>query len=144
MAPSDPHLRMSRLGFVVATYHGPLIEEMVQQASDRAAELNASVAATHEVTGVYDTVLPADRLARREDIDAVVVIGAIITGETRHDAVIGHAVAMNLQRVSLEQDTPVTLGITGPGMDADEARDRVDYAASAVEAAVELVTELDD
>jgi len=40
--------------------------------------------------------------------------------------------------VSLRRDTPVTLGITGPGMTADEARARVDYAESAVESAVDL------
>jgi 6,7-dimethyl-8-ribityllumazine synthase len=33
----------------------------------------------------------------------------------------------------------VTLGVTGPGMSMDEARARIDYGASAVESAVDLV-----
>ncbi len=35
--------------------------------------------------GSYDTPLAADRLARRSDIDAVAVLGAIISGDTDHD-----------------------------------------------------------
>lgn len=135
---------MGNLGFVVATYHGPLIEQMETRARERAAELDATIVDSYRVTGAYDAVVPADRLARRDDIDAVVVIGAIITGETDHDQVIAQAVATELQAIARDRDTPVTLGITGPGMDAEEAADRVDYGANAVEAAVTLVDELAD
>lgn len=135
---------MGNLGFVVAMYHGPLIERMETRARERATELDATIVDSYRVTGAYDTVVPADRLARRDDIDAVVVIGAIVTGETDHDQVIAQAVATELQAVARERDTPVTLGITGPGMDAEEAADRVDYGANAVEAAVTLVDELAD
>lgn len=134
---------MTSLGFVVATYHEPIIDQMETLARERADELDASVTDTIHVPGAYDVVLPADRLARRDDIDAVVTIGSIVAGATDHDSVIGHAVATQLQAVARERDTPVTLGIAGPGMTADVARDRVDYGAGAVEAAVELVTALD-
>lgn len=134
---------MVSLGFVVATYHGPIIEQMETAALERAADYEVTVAETVRVTGVYDTVLPADRLARRDDIDAVVVIGAIIEGETDHDQVIGHAVATQLQSVAIERDTPVTLGITGPGMTADEAHARLEYGANAVDAAIELLEAID-
>jgi len=96
------------------------------------------------VPGAYDTPLAADRLARREDIDAVAVLGAIVTGDTDHDQVIADAAAQGLTQVSLDRDTPVTLGIIGPGMSHDEARARVDYGAQAVESAIELATELNN
>lgn len=133
---------MVNLGFVVADYHGPIVERMERQARERADEHDATVVDTHRVSGAYDTVLPADRLARRDDIDAVVVIGTIISGETDHDQVIGQATATQLQGVARDRDTPVTFGITGPGMDAKEAAERVDYGAEAVQAAVRLVGEL--
>ncbi|MFB6143695.1 MAG: 6,7-dimethyl-8-ribityllumazine synthase [Candidatus Nanohaloarchaea archaeon] len=94
-----------------------------------------------EVPGAYDTPLAADRLARREDVDAVAVIGAIVKGDTEHDTVIGNTAAKQLSEVSIRRDTPVTLGITGPGMTAEEAAERTHYAAKAVEAAIELVKE---
>ncbi len=46
--------------------------------------------------------------------------------------------------MSLERDTPVTLGVTGPGMSAAEARERVENAATAVDGALDLVDELPD
>jgi 6,7-dimethyl-8-ribityllumazine synthase len=69
----------------------------------------------------------------------VVVLGAIIEGDTDHDRIIGHAVAKSLTEISLDRDTPVTMGVTGPGMTAEEARDRIDHGADAVESAIDLV-----
>ncbi|MFC6729780.1 6,7-dimethyl-8-ribityllumazine synthase, partial [Natronoarchaeum mannanilyticum] len=96
------------------------------------------------VPGAYDAPLAADRLARRDDVDAVATVGAIITGDTDHDQVIADAAARQLSEVSLDRDKPVTLGIIGPGMSADEARARTDKGAIAVESAIDLVTELEE
>ena len=135
---------MVQLGLVVAQYdkHGAVLGEMEASAREAARERGAEVVATREVPGSYDTPLAADRLARREDVDAVAVLGAIIAGDTDHDEIIGHAAAQGLTDVSVKRDTPVTLGIAGPGMTREEAADRVDYGAQAVNSAIDLVTEL--
>jgi 6,7-dimethyl-8-ribityllumazine synthase len=100
------------------------------------------VVAELAVPGSYDTPLAADRLARREAVDAVAVVGAIVTGDTDHDQVIADAAAQGLTDVSLDRDTPVTFGITGPGMSRAEAEERIDYGAQAVDSAVDLAEEL--
>ena len=135
---------MVRLGLVVAQFNKdrPITHEMAEQAREAAADRNSEIVETLEVPGSYDTPLAADRLARREDIDAVAVIGAIVTGDTDHDQVIADAAAQGLTDVSLDRDTPVTLGITGPGMSQDEALARIEKGASAVESAVDLAVEL--
>jgi 6,7-dimethyl-8-ribityllumazine synthase len=135
---------MVRLGLVVAQFNKdrPITREMAEQAREAAADRGAEIVETLEVPGSYDTPLAADRLARREDTDAVVVIGAIITGDTDHDTVIADAAAQGLTDVSLDRDTPVTLGIIGPGMSQDEAIARIDYGATAVESAIDLASEL--
>lgn len=133
---------MTSLGLVVAEFNASVTEEMESVARDAAAEADATVAETVHVPGVYDAPLAADRLARRDDVDAVAVLGAIVTGDTDHDQVIGHATAQKLTDVSLNRDLPVTLGVTGPGMSGAEARERVENAAKAVEGAVKLVERL--
>ena len=135
---------MVRLGLVVAQFNKdrPITMEMAEQAREAAADHGAEIVETLEVPGSYDTPLAADRLARREDIDAVAVIGAIVTGDTDHDQVIADAAAQGLTDVSLDRDTPVALGITGPGMSQDEAVARIDYGATAVESAIDLASEL--
>jgi len=135
---------MRTLGLVTAAFNAEVTEEMAAAARAAAAERDAEVVAEAEIPGAYDAPLAADRLARREDVDAVAVVGAIVTGDTDHDQVIGHATAQKLTDVSLERDTPVSLGITGPGMSAAEARERVENAATAVHSALDLAAELEE
>jgi 6,7-dimethyl-8-ribityllumazine synthase len=136
---------MVTLGLVVAQFNKerPITQEMAALARERAAERGAEISAELAVPGSYDTPLAADRLARRDDIDAVVAVGAIITGDTDHDQVIADAAAHKLSDVSLDRDTPVTFGIIGPGMSQDEADARVEYGATAVDSAIDIVEEFE-
>ena len=133
---------MVALGLVVADFHSRITEAMEAEARDAAAAADATIVETLHVPGAYDTPLAADRLARRDDVDAVAVLGAIITGDTDHDQVIGNAAAQQLTQISVDRDTPVAFGISGPGMSPDEARERVDKGAEAVTSAIQLVEEL--
>ncbi|GAB3030852.1 6,7-dimethyl-8-ribityllumazine synthase [Natronobiforma cellulositropha] len=135
---------MPTLGVVIAQFNRPITEQMEAQALETAEAAGADVYDVVSVPGVYDAPLAADRLARLESVDAVAVVGTIITGDTDHDQVIADAAAQRLADVSLERDTPVTLGVTGPGMSAAEARERVENAAKAVDGALELLEELPD
>jgi 6,7-dimethyl-8-ribityllumazine synthase len=130
---------MTSLGLVVAQFNSAVTTEMRAAAEDAAAERDAELNDVLEVPGAYDAPLAADRLARREGIDAVAVIGAIVTGDTDHDQVIADAAAQGLTDVSLDRDTPVTFGVSGPGMSGAEARERADKGAEAVNAAVDMV-----
>lgn len=132
---------MVSLGLVVAEFNRPITEQMEASARQAAEERDAQIKETVYVPGSFDTPLAADRLARKNNIDGVVVLGAIISGDTDHEYVIGDATASGLTDVSLDRDVPVTLGITGPGMTAEEAQDRVEYGAQAVESAINLIEE---
>lgn len=135
---------MVALGLVVAQFNKarPVTQEMETRAREAAAAADAEIVETVEVPGSYDTPLAADRLARRDDVEAVVALGAIVTGDTDHDRVIANAAAQGLTDVSLQRDTPVTFGITGPGMSQAEAEERIEYGASAVRSAISLAEEL--
>ena len=133
---------MTKVGLVVAKFNRGVTEKMEQKAMEKASELGVEVNETVYVPGAYDAPLAADRLARKENIDCVAVLGAIIKGDTDHDQVIGDALARKLTDISVERDTPVTLGVTGPGMSSKEASERIDYGAEALEAGVELVDAL--
>ncbi|QLH81563.1 6,7-dimethyl-8-ribityllumazine synthase [Halosimplex pelagicum] len=133
---------MVTLGLVVAEFYEELAAEMAEQARTNADRRDATVAERVAVPGVYDAPLAADRLARRDDIDAVVALGVVITGDTDHDRVVTHAAARQLSAVSVDRDTPVTFGVQGPNMSAAEARERIEKGARAVDAAVDLVESL--
>ncbi|UPV99587.1 6,7-dimethyl-8-ribityllumazine synthase [Halorussus gelatinilyticus] len=133
---------MVSLGLVVSRFNREVTDQMEEHAHEAAADRGAEVVETLRVPGAYDAPLAADRLARREEIDAVAVVGTIVTGDTDHDRVIADAAAQGLTDVSLDRDKPVTFGVSGPGMSAAEARERVDKGKEAVDAAVELAEEL--
>jgi len=135
---------VTTLGLVVATFYEELVAEMAELGREAAVDRGATVAETVRVPGVYDAPLAADRLARQNGVDAVTVLGLVVTGDTDHDRVVAHAAARKLIDVSLARDTPVTFGVQGPNMSAAEARERVEKGARAVPAALDLVEELPD
>ncbi|WP_336023015.1 6,7-dimethyl-8-ribityllumazine synthase [Halobellus salinisoli] len=133
---------MVTLGLVVAEFNASVTERMEAAAREAAAERDADIGTELSVPGVYDSPLAADRLARRDEVDAVAVVGAIVTGDTDHDRVIADATAQSLTEVSLDRDVPVTFGVSGPGQSGAEARERVEKGAEAVNAAVDMVETL--
>jgi 6,7-dimethyl-8-ribityllumazine synthase len=123
----------------VADFHAELAEEMLRRAQDRAKASQCKLGPVLRVAGSYDVGLPAEWLLERDDVDGVVVLGAIVQGETKHDEVIARATAQTLQALSLEYDKPVGFAITGPGMTYAQARARVDAGARAVDAVLRIV-----
>ncbi|MDY6764682.1 MAG: 6,7-dimethyl-8-ribityllumazine synthase, partial [Halobacteria archaeon] len=101
---------MKSIGLVIAQFYEDIADAIETKAYENADDRGARVAETVYVPGVYDTPLAVDRLAKRDDIDAVVVLGAVITGDTDHDHVIANAAAHKLSDVSLDRNTPVAFG----------------------------------
>ena len=130
------------LGFVVAEFNRDLTYQMELLGIEHAKFLGAEVKETILVPGVYDMPLAIKKLCESNDIDAVITIGAVIEGATKHDEIVVQQASRKIMDLSLEYGKPVTLGISGPGMTRMEAHKRVDYAKRAVEAAVKLVQRL--
>ena len=64
------------------------------------------------VSGSFELPYAASALiAAHLDVDAVICLGIIIKGETRHDEYIAQAVSQGLMRVSLDQKKPVLFGV---------------------------------
>ena len=66
------------------------------------------------VPGSYELSFGAQVMAQRADIDAVIAIGCVIQGETRHNDYINNAVAQGLTEVSLKYNKPVIFGVLTP------------------------------
>lgn len=128
-----------KLGFVVSEFNRDLTSQMETLGREHAAFLGASVERTLYVPGVFDMPLAVKKLIQDMDIDAVVTIGCVIQGATKHDEIVIQHASRKIADLALENNKPVTLGISGPGMSRLDAHERVDYAKRAVEAAVKMV-----
>ncbi len=125
-----------RIAIVQALFNEEITNDMANLARQKADKLGAPVALHLKVPGVYDLPLAVQALLRRDDIDCVVALGCVVSGETKHDEVITHATAKSLQDVSLATGKPVGFGVIGPGMTWKQAEARVVNGKHAVEAAV--------
>lgn len=68
----------------------------------------------HYVPGSFELSLGAQWMAEKEDIDAVICLGCVIQGETRHFDFICDAVAHGITSVSLKYNKPVIFGVLTP------------------------------
>ncbi|HDD26016.1 MAG TPA: 6,7-dimethyl-8-ribityllumazine synthase [Acidilobales archaeon] len=137
-------LKTVKLGIVVAEFNYDITYLMLQKAIEHAKFLGAEVSYVIKVPGSYDIPIAVKSLLEREDIDAVVTLGAVIQGETKHDEIVAHNAARKLIDLSIEYGKPVTLGIIGPGASRAQAAERIEeYSRRAVEAAIKLALRLD-
>jgi len=66
------------------------------------------------VPGSFELTLGAQRMAENKKIDAVICLGCVIQGETRHFDFICDAVANGLTQVGLKFNKPVIFGVLTP------------------------------
>jgi 6,7-dimethyl-8-ribityllumazine synthase len=134
---------MVKIGAVVAEFNFDITQMMLDLAKEHAKFLDSEITEVITVPGVFDMPLAIKKLLLKDDIDAVVTLGAVIEGSTSHDEIVVQHASRKIADLALEYDKPVALGITGPGMTRLEAHQRVDYAKRAVEAAVKMCKRLE-
>src|SRR5690606_20045312 len=66
------------------------------------------------VPGSFELTLAAQWMAEKEDIGAVLCLGCVIQGETRHFDFICSAVAHGITEVNLKFNKPVIFGVLTP------------------------------
>jgi len=136
--------KVVKLAICASEFNFDVVAPMMEFARRHAEFLGAQITAELLVPGVYDMPLAVKKLAMRNDVDAVVTLGAVIEGETQHDEVIMQQATRKMMDIAVETGKPVALGISGPGVTRLQAMERVtDYARRAVEAAVKMVKRLE-
>ncbi len=131
------------IAIVAAEFNQEVTSKMLYVALEKAKSLKLNIKFTCKVPGIFDMPVVIDALLQKKEVDAVVTLGAVIKGETKHDEIIANVVAKSLTDLSVKYKKPVTLGITGPGMTERQAQARIrPVAERAVEAAVTIANQL--
>lgn len=132
-----------KLAFVVSQTNYDHTFLMEKRALDHAEFLGCEVVTINRAPGAFDMPLLIKNLLQKENIDAIVTLGTIIQGETKHDELIAAQVARKITDLSLEFNKPVSLGISGPGISIMQSKQRIEkFAVAAVEAAVKLYRQM--
>ena len=128
---------------MVSEFNEKVTSRMLSVAQEKAESMKLKITYTCKVPGAYDMPIIVDSLLQKKDVDGVVTLGAIIKGQTKHDEVISHAAARSLNDLSIKYHKPVSLGISGPGMQERHAYARIrPVSERAVEAVVKISKEL--
>jgi 6,7-dimethyl-8-ribityllumazine synthase len=110
------NIRDKRFGIVVAEWNeqitGALLEGAKHTLLKEGALAENLVIKT--VPGSYELSLGAQWLAQDPKIDAVICLGCVIQGDTKHFDFICQAVAMGLTEVNLKYNKPVIFGVLTP------------------------------
>ena len=78
---------------------------------------------TQTVPGSFELTLGAQKMAQKPEIDAVICLGCVIQGETKHFDFICQAVAHGITDVSIKFNKPVIFGVLTPNTQ-EQAMDR--------------------
>jgi 6,7-dimethyl-8-ribityllumazine synthase len=130
------------IGIVVSEFNYDITMMMLERARAHAEFLDVEVKEVIKVPGTFDMPLAIQNLLKRNDIDGVVTLGAVIEGETEHDDIVISHASRKIADLSLQFDKPVALGITGPGMSRLQAEARIERAKAAVESVVKMYKRL--
>lgn len=76
-----------------------------------------------DVPGSYELPMGAKILMGTEKYDAIICIGCVIKGETKHDEYISNAVAQAIAQLGILSNTPVIFGVLTPNS-MEQALDR--------------------
>lgn len=100
-------------GIVVAQWNAVVTEALLKGAYHSLIEKGASEdnITVIEVPGSFELTSGADLLLQNKAIDAVICLGCVIQGETRHFDFICDAVANGITNVSIKHNKPVIFGV---------------------------------
>jgi len=134
-----------KIAIVVAEFNQKITSRMHDVALETVKKLDIEIIHTSHVPGIFDMPLIIDKLLQRSDIDAVVTLGAVIKGQTKHDEIIAHSTARNIAKLSIKHQKPVSLGISGPGMQVRQAYARIrPVSENAVSAVFKVYNEVQE
>lgn len=128
-----------KIGMVVAEFNYEVTSLMMERAKAEAEFLGVQITEVAKVPGVFEVPYAVKKMLEKSDVDAVITLGAVITGETKHDEVVVAQASRKIMDLGLEYDKPVGFGITGPGMTELQAMDRIEKGREVVDAVVKML-----
>jgi 6,7-dimethyl-8-ribityllumazine synthase len=132
-------LNKIRIAIIVSEFNSDITFQMLNKAKDQAQKIKADIRYICFAPGSFDMPLLIEELLKKNDVDAAVTLGAVIKGETSHDDIVAENAARLIADLSLKYGKPIGLGITGPDMTLEQAKDRIDIVPlRAVNAAVNM------
>lgn len=110
---SIPSAKHMRFGIVVAEWNQDITfalrDGLVNTLVRHEADLNSIT--IDYVPGTFELTAGAKKMAQSENFDAVIVLGCVIQGETRHFDFICNGVTQGITQLNLDYNIPFVFGV---------------------------------
>jgi len=109
-------IKDSTFAVIVSEWNDEVTESLYEGAMETLISHGADKAniVRKNVPGSFELSLAAQWMAQEESIDAVICIGCVVQGETKHFDFICDAIANGITKVSLKYNKPVIFGVLTP------------------------------
>ncbi len=136
-----PNAKGLSFGIVVSEWNENITEGLYNGAYDALIECgaNASDITRIDVPGSYELVFGA-KVAAKQSPDAIICLGSVIQGETKHFDFVCNAVAMGIKDLNISLDIPVIFGVlTDNTMEQAVNRSGGEHGNKGIEAAITAI-----
>lgn len=102
-----------KFALVIGRFNSFVVESLVSGAIDTLVRhgVKESDISVIRAPGAFELPLVAQRVAQREEFDAIIALGAVIRGGTPHFDYVAGECTKGLAQVSLQYDVPVAFGV---------------------------------
>ena len=136
-----PNAKGLSFGIVVSEWNENITEGLYKGAFDALIECgaNASDISRLDVPGSYELVFGA-KIAVKQNPDAIICLGSVIQGETKHFDFVCNAVSMGIKDLNISLDIPVIFGVlTDNTMEQAVNRSGGKHGNKGIEAAITAI-----
>lgn len=131
-----------KYAIVVARFNHFITDRLLEGCLDtlKRHEVNDEEISIVRVPGAFEIPLAAKKLAKKDDVDAVICLGAVIRGDTPHFDYVCAEVSKGVATVGLQSEKPVIFGVvTTDNIDQAVQRAGVKSGNKGAEAAVSAI-----
>jgi 6,7-dimethyl-8-ribityllumazine synthase len=136
-----PNAKGFSFGIVVSEWNESITNSLYNGAYETLIECgaNATDISRYNVPGSYELVFGA-KIAAKSKVDAIICLGSVIQGETKHFDFVCNAVALGIKDLNLALDMPVIFGVLTDGtMQQAENRSGGKHGNKGIEAAITAI-----
>lgn len=115
-ATTIPSAANMSFGIVVTDYHTDITYKLLEGCYETLQQYGASPENIHvtHVPGTFELPLGARLLFEKHEPNAVICLGCVITGETKHDEYINQSVAQAIMQLGIQFARPFVFGVLTP------------------------------
>lgn len=129
--------RGMRIGLVCARFNDVLTRALLERCYEELARVKVTDTDERWVPGSFELPLAAKAMAETGSYDAIVVLGAVVRGDTPHFDYVAGECAAGVMRAQLETGVPIVFGVLTTDT-VEQAKARIDKGAEFAAGAVEM------